>query len=620
LLRIDHRYKNIHCKGKADDSSSFIITNKQGGFAFFSPQVKTRYQGLFFKEKDDLFKTIESILVFNSLPVSQLRNHFWNMQFVHGKSLSPLTETFFYFNGTNTMFYDLNKPSVVELVLDCRKIFDNRSFGRFYSLYTEENKIIIEFDKKNDWQEPFQDEYKIFVVISGDFSDMQALRLWNHYYYEHDALRHSYPSDRFRYSAFRVKCSKLIITQGTDKSLAMKENDDVALNLSTYIESRRRSVEHLFDEAIKKPFFRKIPHKNLKLAYLCALNSVDSLSIKKTDQGLYAGIPWFVQLWSRDELISIKSLFEHDKPDFVKAILAKNFSLMTKNGRLSNRKPATDLGNADSIGFHFLRYQEFLESLKEKKHIGKYYDDKELAENIKLLKKSISDLYLNHFDEGLISNNALETWMDTDYANDNRQGHRIEIQALTLRSLSFLYDLTKDKKIKKLENELWQHTVLAFWNHFILKDGKDDETIRPNLFIAYYVYPKLIFNDEWITAFDNALLSLWQDFGGFSTIDKSNRLFQPLSTGEDNRSYHRGDVWYWINCIAAISMYRLDKNRYRNYINKIISASINDILFQGAIASASEISSAIEQKPSGCYSQLWSSALFVELVEEIYRK
>ena len=182
-----------------------------------------------------------------------------------------------------------------------------------------------------------------------------------------------------------------------------------------------------------------------------------------------------------------------------------------------------------------------------------------------------------------------------------------------------MHELTNNRIYRELEDNLKKEVRDKFWNKKCLADGLDDFTIRPNVFIAYYMYPELLTNKEWITCFDNALKSLWNDWGGVSTIDKNNPLFRPEHTGEINESYHNGDSWFWINNLAAITLYRLDKKRYKKYIYKILEASTKEILWHGAIGHHAELSSSCGLRSEGCLAQAWSAAMYIELINEIYK-
>jgi glycogen debranching enzyme len=227
----------------------------------------------------------------------------------------------------------------------------------------------------------------------------------------------------------------------------------------------------------------------------------------------------------------------------------------------------------------------------------------------------LDKLFSERLQEGLIVNEVDETWMDTTYKDDIRTGARIEIQALTLSMLNYLGELRG--KPDPRERKLKQEVVKQFWNGKILKDGSEDKTIRPNIFLAYYVYPKLLSKKDWQTCFDNSLKKLWLEWGGLSSIDIQHKLFTEKSTGENIKSYHRGDSWYWINNIAAISMHRLNPKKYSEYINKILKASTHEQQSMGISGCCAEISSANTIESGGCQNQLWSNATLIELIHEL---
>jgi glycogen debranching enzyme len=178
--------------------------------------------------------------------------------------------------------------------------------------------------------------------------------------------------------------------------------------------------------------------------------------------------------------------------------------------------------------------------------------------------------------------------------------------------------LRKIGKEDLYETELKAAVRADMFNKKILADGLDNFIIRPNVFIAAYVYPELLTKKEWNTVFDSMLHKLWLKWGGLSTIDKSHPLYLSAHTGQDLRSYHRGDSWFWINNLAAIVLYRLDRKKYWKYISKIIAASVQEMLYMGYTGYSSEVSSATELKSEGCWGQAWSSAMFIELIGEIY--
>jgi glycogen debranching enzyme len=243
------------------------------------------------------------------------------------------------------------------------------------------------------------------------------------------------------------------------------------------------------------------------------------------------------------------------------------------------------------------------------------------------LKYAIEQILTHQTDRGLVECKNLESWMDTSYKTDNRGGFLIEVQALQLamyKLMQFLCTITKNTTkfiaYKKLEDATREKVRQEFWNPPILNDRKDDPTVRPNIFLAYYLYPNLLSKEEWTKCFDHMIERLWLSWGGFATIDMKNPLFSERYSGENNKSYHRGDSWFFVNNIAAICLIRVGRDRYKEIIAKILEASSEDLLFRGAIGHASELSSAAEQRAEGCFCQAWSAATFVELVYELHGK
>ena len=81
---------------------------------------------------------------------------------------------------------------------------------------------------------------------------------------------------------------------------------------------------------------------------------------------------------------------------------------------------------------------------------------------------------------------------------------------------------------------------------------------------------------------------------------------------------HSGDSWFWINNLAALVMARVDNVAYNVRIDQILKASTQELLWQGALGSCSEVSSANALQSEGCYNQAWSNASYLELLEERY--
>lgn len=348
----------------------------------------------------------------------------------------------------------------------------------------------------------------------------------------------------------------------------------------------------------------------LFFAYNACRLSLNQLTV---DGRIHAGLPWFFQIWSRDELLSIKSLSPFDK----KRIIYSYLDRLQEDGRVPNIFGDDPTTNADSVGWLFKRLDEcFFEfTLGEREHV------------LERFMESISRLKENYIEEMFLMNGPGETWMDTVCKDGGRPGYRIEIQSMLLRMYALGYRLARSincdsspRLFSALEGDLSREVREHFLRDGLLSDGLGDSTARPNIFIAAYIYPRLLSREEWVECFRNVLPRLWLGWGALSSIDKSSELFVGEHTGERPDSYHRGDSWFFLNNLAALVLYRMDGKKFRKYIDGILSASTEDILWSGMLGHHSELSSAVERKSCGCGMQAWSSAMYMELIDEIYTK
>ena len=80
------------------------------------------------------------------------------------------------------------------------------------------------------------------------------------------------------------------------------------------------------------------------------------------------------------------------------------------------------------------------------------------------LEKSLNGLLKVYTKDCFEVNKKLETWMDTEFGNDTREGIRIEVQALRLNMYKLMFELTQNQKYKILENLLRIKVRENFWN------------------------------------------------------------------------------------------------------------------------------------------------------------
>lgn len=587
MIIIKHSWKEQNSQGEG--KPKFMLTSN-GSYFYNNPNSK--FQGLYHPIKNDehnwtLFKALDHIQL--SAEITKLTNYLTHVEVVTDKG----TLLFKFDKGVLQIESDYEGDMV--FTLDMREVYEYDDQGRVFEFERENRNIVIEYTKYfNSMLENIS--YTKFLAVKTRY-DHEKIMKWRLQHYDEDEKRQSNPADLYVFDAFRLKCSG----KDTIKIAFSDDKKDAVNSLNAEVEPKFESLQ---DESLEV----NIAWKGLMDLYVDFANN----------KGFYAGLPWFFQIWTRDESISMKPLIMMKKYDLAKSILLKRIHSINEKGRLPNRFPYSDLGTADGTGWTFFRIYELISDIKQNEPFEEYISKKDLYYVARQLKKSIR-LQRNMTKDYLLRNSALETWMDTSFKGDDREGYRIEIQALWLAMLelsNYLENMLGNKPVyeRLLDNTL-KEVKKEFFNGDFLKDGKDDSTIRPNIFLAYYLYPDLLKPEEWEKCFDKALEELWLEWGGLATISKSSPLFCKSYTGENNKSYHRGDSWFFINNIAGVCLKNMNQDKYAEHISKIKEASIKDMLYNGVAGRPSELSSASKLSSEASLFQLWSCSTLIELLK-----
>ena len=583
------------------DTVRLLLTNRTGGYCLFGDEPRSRFEGLFFRRNEQIYKTIESLQY--SVPAEKVTNKLWCVERQHGN----VTEKIVMPAGKDALLIDLSAPLEITLKLDVKQSYDNRVWGRNYEITAHKGCLIFSFSKKNDGRDDnlaFHDEFDCHLAACASPLEYIPIKQWEEHFYSFDNSRGSLPDKRWVYVGAKMRASRLAFGFGMTKEEAIKTARETLARASRLMEEEEKRVSKLTAQ-------RALKHNELEVCRKCCVHALDALSVN--DESLYAGLPWFFQFWTRDEIISTRGLMVAGKAALAKKILFRQLDKL-RDGKLSTH-PTSTLVAADAPGWLFLRLEDLCRFDDHNSLKILVRKERELVE-AKLL-EYLDNVQRFKLKDGLIVNGPQESWMDTVWENDSRAGARIELQALALANCRFHHYLTG--KNHNLEKGLKQMVKQEFVKKNALHDGKGDATVRPNLFIAAYAYPELFSKKEWVNFINNAINKLWLPWGGLATIDKSNPLYTPNYTGENNKSYHRGDSWFWINNIAAIVMHRIDRKLFERSINKMVNASTHELLHLGASGFSAELSSAEQLRSEGCVAQTWSSATLLELLEERYR-
>ena len=380
------------------------------------------------------------------------------------------------------------------------------------------------------------------------------------------------------YQAAKLTFKNAVFAFATKKSEAISTAKEVFEGRSRLFAQKQKRVSALA--------------RSFSVPGACAAHAVDAL---RTTDGIVAGLPLLSEFQTRDEIVSIKALLLMNDVATAKKVLwryLERVPFLTKSW--SDKLPIAD------GGWLFVRVLDLLNYLAERYSLAKVLSQKDIALIVAKLKKSVDVIFSEKMKDGLVTNKARETWMDSA----SRPGARIEINALTLAMLHAVHVLTGKPDGRELALKS------AVRRAFLRKTLVDTPggIVRPNLFIAAYVYPNLLSKAEWITCFDVALNELWLDWGGIATLSTES----PDKEGE-----HNGDSWFWLNHIAAIVLHRFDATRYKKHLDAIISASSTIQRWNGGFIC--ERSSSSKLTVDGCPAFLLSNATFLELLEEVKR-
>ena len=600
-MKIIHSFGNFKIEKEIEGGTSFLLTNRLGDFLSWQTAggVASRYQGWYAAIDEELFKIIEDLEIDGAPAAEEFINNFWSVQRKRGEA----KENFFLPAKSHSLVWEINRKSRVNLVFDAKKIYENNEYGRNYEIFSEKGVVFVKYRDDSG--------YELWIAVKTDGGSPVFPNQWFPRFYVLDQKRDSWPFERYVFRALTFEGAQtVVVSAGKSKKEAAEE--------ANFVFRKRESLKkRARKEAVEKAAApEKIQDAEIKMAYLCARNSLDGLLVcRGGNWGVLAGLPWFFRFWSRDEAISLKSLWRR-RPKEAKAALFRLLDSIGPDGRMPVwQDGGGERESADAAGWGFQRIGELLRN-SEAVFSGISFNRKELKEIREKIVFAVGALLENHTSENFDIAGHNETWMDTL----GRPGARIEIQALRLNLYKLAFEITGENRYRELEEELRRRVRENFWNGEILADGLEDWTARPNIFLAAYIYPELLSREEWIYCFDNALSKLWLEWGGLATIEKENPSFNWRHSGENSRSYHNGDSWFWINHLAASVLYGFDAGKFSDFAGRILEAGTHDILWSGAVGHHSEISSAENLSSEGCWAQAWSAALYLEVLDKILEK
>ncbi|NQZ85009.1 MAG: hypothetical protein HRU03_04795 [Nanoarchaeales archaeon] len=600
-----------------DENLNFILstnsTNNNSWINFGFDKNTDKFQGQVIEhnENENLYKTIDEFKLENKSELVEVKHKLSKVVRVSKTNDSKeLTSETFEYSRFNTIKYsNSNKNSRIILELDCRELNDYDTENRHYKIYDKDSYTIIKYNKNiNKKSNDTKKEYEIYIAIDKSYCDIEIIDKWVEKEYNYSKSRNPNDENLFIFQSVKIKpnsSKKILISSGFSE-------DEV-------IENIKKTIERKKDKYFK--WTDLLENKDINLAYNFSQNSYKTFKLKK---GRKAGFFWFNQVWTRDELASLNADINNKKYQRVKDLVFKYINLIEECGLIKRIQEKGALKSPDGLFWLGKRLHDLIRVLEHRKQLKRFVSWSELGEIFEKLDESFTCLFDTHRDvkNDLLIVNQGDSWMDTIKIN-----FPLDVQVQLLGFLSSLEKLSRVLNQKSeehnylvLENFFKQNLKNKYYKNGFLYDDIEKTRITSNVFLMYYFYDKLFDNVEWEAIFDNTLERLQTTWGGISSLDNKNKDFVDTYSGQNDKSYHNGDSWYWINNLTAIVLHKLNPRKYKDIIDKIIESSTKDILELGTIGYSSEISQAKSQNAQGNLAQLWSSAYYIELIDLIYKK
>jgi hypothetical protein len=186
----------------------------------------------------------------------------------------------------------------------------------------------------------------------------------------------------------------------------------------------------------------------------------------------------------------------------------------------------------------------------------------------------------------------------------------IEPDVLLLSMYDLAYALTKSEQYRESENELRTRSLNDIMAKLV--EAKDrghvlQEDARA-IFMAAYIYPILMSNEEWIKCFDILLEAMHHTFEIFKSKMRQEMAEGPLKL-----------ELFGLQSLAAIVLNRLDPEHYESNINRILRTSVDEVLYKGIIGrptSSFDHDADPEKEALIEDAHLLNNALFLEMLRE----
>jgi len=636
---------------KEDNKTSLALSNYNGDFLVngidSSVDQTSKFHGYFVKNTKDnrVYKVLDKINVETKTNEVEYGGYYFilrsknqresknGLTYNKNKGTWEKTERVessvekYYMGPEGGLIYTINGYNgKISLDLDIRELSNFNEWGRLYKIYKERSNVwVVEFRREEDKEHLF-----MVVAIEGDIEFRRSSK-WEEKFYSYSKERNSL----YRWYVFRGLRGKvngsgtLYIGVGSSKREALSK----AVLMKNGGEKLEGFDKKFLDDICESNDFKYPISVDRKLAYKSSLNSLykflNRSILKESDvNGCYAGLMWFSQVWSRDDLIALKAFIDQKEYNIVKRRIFEYLDMIDENGTLPiilegdlNRE---DNRSTSSTFWLSQRILDFILDLSNRGDLEKVISKSELVYIFDKLDKAFHNLSAKYWDWDveLLKVNPNDSWMDTRNTNfplDVEVGY-LKFCSVLATMASMMGKEERTKHYLDFEQMLLDKIRAVYYKNNKLYEDIESNKRGSTLFLVYYIYPNLFTKKEWEILIDKSLNDLLTEWGGLRTLSFRIHDYQKEYTGENNISYHNGDCWFWISNIAAKVLNELNEKKYRDEIRRLLSASTKDILKTGVLGYGSELSSAKERRAEGNLAQLWSSSTYIEVINSILKK
>lgn len=401
----------------------------------------------------------------------------------------------------------------------------------------------------------------------------------------------------------------------------LKKGESIVFAAGTS-QTKTVSLKQRFTRDLKKRISRANFNRSLTNA------AGQFVSYKNGSVDIIAGYPWYNSI-SRQAFVALPGLCLalKDLGIFKKVLLT--YSKHLQNGLFPDfinlKNP--QYNSADTPLWYIWAIQHYFKKNSNAKEIWRMFgnDIKQILDAYKSPKVD----YLHQTNDGLIyaeKENTALTWMNSYVYGQpavQRAGLPVEINALWFNAICFsldLADIVGDNQFieqwKDWVNKVGSAFLNTFWNNThshladVVKDGKQDWSIRPNMVIAAAMDYTPLSREQQKMIISTAKKSLLTK-RGLRTLSPEHLHYKGNVVGGPNEresAAHQGAVWPWLIQFFVEAYLKIHKRGGVSFVNQIME-SFEEEMSENCIGTMSEM---YDGNPphagKGAISQAWNVA------------